>query len=182
MTLLLNSFNSGVNIASNSGASICTGTPTFSISLFSSHDGWPVEMQSTRLLPFPPSWNTAHPPKQKPTAPTRLYCERSAFAHSNTATYQLTLLLQPRKLGISSSFHRDLSSRVLGGRTSPSKLEYLVSLRVLAERDLVVRCLRRCESRRIVMRYSQIWQIDSCISFASVVICQKSQIWKCPAE
>ena len=32
------------------------------------------------------------------------------------------------------------------------------------------------------MSYSQICQIGSCISFAGVVIRQKSQIWKRPAE
>lgn len=49
-------------------------------------------------------------------------------------------------------------------------------------RDFVVRCLRQRESRRIMMSYSQICQIGSCISFAGVVIRQKSQNWKRPAE
>jgi hypothetical protein len=48
--------------------------------------------------------------------------------------------------------------------------------------NLVVRYLRQREGRRIVVKYSQIWQVDSCISFANAVIHQKSQIWKRLAE
>lgn len=123
MTWLLNAFISSVNTGSNSGAMICTGTLTFSISFFSSRLGCAVEMQSTKGdSRFAPRRKTAHPPKQKPTAPVRWYLVRRVLAHSVISGSRISLELRAKRAGRLSLSHWLWSWRISSGRTSPPKL------------------------------------------------------------